>query len=193
MVYKLLNVLTFLFQTIQFSMSAVYISNTSIGSINRTLSGVTTPGLSGPGAMAINVWFGLILWYINHCRLFNTRSIFIHINSSISNNSVLYKYKFLFRHILNVKTVLFQAIYLSISTQFNSVGPTGWTLSGVTTPGQKGPGSNGNEGVLRIPHYWSHTIRFLSDISMTHIGGVLPLYRDGVGLFCSPSQLSHSH
>ncbi len=30
----------------------------------------------------------LVLWYINHCRLFNAKSIFIHINSSISNNSV---------------------------------------------------------------------------------------------------------
>ena len=34
----------------------------------------------------VNVWFGLVLWHINHCRLFNVKSIFIHINSSISNN-----------------------------------------------------------------------------------------------------------
>ena len=26
------------------------------------------------------------------------------------------------------------------------------TLSGATTPGQSGPGRNGNEGALRIPH-----------------------------------------
>ena len=32
--------------------------------------------------------FGLALWHINHYRLFNAKSIFIHINSSISNNSV---------------------------------------------------------------------------------------------------------
>ena len=25
------------------------------------------------------VWFSLVLWHINHCRLFNTKSIFIHI------------------------------------------------------------------------------------------------------------------
>ena len=31
------------------------------------------------------VW---VLWYINLCRLFNTKSIFIQMNSSISNNSV---------------------------------------------------------------------------------------------------------
>ena len=29
---------------------------------------------------------GWVLWHINHCRLFNAKSIFIHINSSIPNN-----------------------------------------------------------------------------------------------------------
>ena len=33
-------------------------------------------------------WFGLVLGHINHCRLFNANSIFIYINSAISNNSV---------------------------------------------------------------------------------------------------------
>ena len=37
--------------------------------------------------------FGLVLWHINHCRLFNAKSMFIQINSSISNK---YKYSFLF-------------------------------------------------------------------------------------------------
>ena len=32
--------------------------------------------------------FDLVLLHINHYRLFNTKSIFIHINSSISNNSI---------------------------------------------------------------------------------------------------------
>ena len=32
--------------------------------------------------------FGLVLWHINHCWLFIAKSIFTHINSSISNNSV---------------------------------------------------------------------------------------------------------
>ena len=31
------------------------------------------------------VW---VLWHINFCNLFNAKSIFIHISSSISNNSV---------------------------------------------------------------------------------------------------------
>ena len=34
------------------------------------------------------VWFGLVFWYINHCWLFNAKSICIYTNSSISNNSV---------------------------------------------------------------------------------------------------------
>ena len=52
---------------------------------------------------------------------------------------------------LNVKTVLFQVVQFSISTQFSSIWPINRTLSGVTTPGQSGPGSDGNKGVLRIP------------------------------------------
>ena len=38
------------------------------------------------------VLFCLVLWHINHYRLFNIKSIFMHINSSISNNSVKHKY-----------------------------------------------------------------------------------------------------
>ena len=41
----------------------------------------------------------------------------------------------MFAHSLNVKT---------------SIWPIDRTLSGATTPGQSGPGSNGNEEVLRI-------------------------------------------
>ena len=49
-----------------------------------------------------------------------------------------------------LKTVLFQAIQLSISTPFSSIWPIHMALSGSTTPGQSGPGSSGSEGVLRI-------------------------------------------
>ena len=35
--------------------------------------------------------------------------------------------------------------------QFSSIWPIDRTLSGGTTPGQSGPGSYGNEGVLYIP------------------------------------------
>ena len=35
--------------------------------------------------------------------------------------------------------------------QFSSIWPIDRTLLGATTPGQSEPGSDGNEGVLRIP------------------------------------------
>ena len=54
-------------------------------------------------------------------------------------------------HSLKVKTVLFQAIQFSISTQFSSIWPIDMTLSGAPTLGQSGPGSDGNERVLCIP------------------------------------------
>ena len=42
---------------------------------------------------------GLVLWYINYSWLFNAKSIFIHVCSSILQNSVLYKYRFFsFKH-----------------------------------------------------------------------------------------------
>ena len=61
------------------------------------------------------IWLGLFLWYINLWRLFNAKSIFIHINGSISNNSVYYKPSFFVYTQLNVKTVLFQTNQFSIS------------------------------------------------------------------------------
>ena len=53
--------------------------------------------------------------------------------------------------LLNVKTVPFQTVQFSISTQFSSIWPIDRTLSGGATPGQSGPESNGNEGVYYIP------------------------------------------
>ena len=49
------------------------------------------------------VWFGLVLWHINHCRLLNAKSSFIHINSSISNDSVQHKYIFFCLHTVKCK------------------------------------------------------------------------------------------
>ena len=51
-------------------------------------------------------------------------------------------------HNFNIKTVLFQTIQFSISTLFSSIWSIDKTLSGAITPGQRGPGSNGNEGLL---------------------------------------------
>ena len=52
---------------------------------------------------------------------------------------------------LIIKTVLFQTIQFSVSTLFSSIWPIDKSLSGATAQGQSGPGSDGNEGVLRIP------------------------------------------
>ncbi len=58
---------------------------------------------------------------------------------------------FVFQAILFSQTVLIQTIQFSTSIQFSSIWPIEWTLSGITTLGQSGPGSNDSEGVLRIP------------------------------------------
>ena len=52
---------------------------------------------------------------------------------------------------VSIKTVLFQTIQLSISTQFSSNLPIDMTLSSATIPGLSGPESDGDEGVFRIP------------------------------------------
>ena len=74
--------------------------------------------------------------------------------------------KFYFKHFsvalvhrLIFKTVLFQAIQFSISTNW----PTDRNLSGTITPSQSEPGSNGNNGELRIPQSSSITRTSPSD------------------------------
>ena len=64
-----------------------------------------------------------------------------------------------------------------------------WTLSGTTTPGQRGCGSNGNEGVLGIPQSFSITGASPSDVFVSYPGHlevrVLYICRDAVGVFYS--------
>ena len=100
-----------------------------------------------------------------------------------------------------VKMVLFQANQFSISTQFSSIWSRDRTLSGAITPGQSGPGSDGNERVLLIPQSPSIIGTSPSDCFMfypghildTRWGGVLPLCRDAAGVFYSPSRLGKLH
>ena len=99
---------------------------------------------------------------------------------------------FVYTH-LNVK-VLFQTIRFSISTQFSSIRPIDRTLSGSTNPGQCGPGSDGNEGVLHIPQSSSFTGTLPSNCLVSYAGyslGRLLLCRDAVGVLYSPSRLGH--
>ena len=90
--------------------------------------------------MCINYLFGLVLWHINQCRLVNVKSIFIHIKSSIR------------------------------STQFSSIWPIDRTLSDATTPGQGGPESDDNKGVLCIPQTFSITGASPSDCLVSYTG-----------------------
>ena len=74
------------------------------------------------------------------------------------------------------KTVLCQAIQFSISMQFSSIWPLDRTLSGATIPGQSGPESNGNEGVLRILQSSSITGTSPSDCLVSYLGQLLVGY-----------------
>ena len=90
------------------------------------------------------------------------------------------------------KTVPFQTIHFSINTQFSFIWPIDRSLSGATTPGQSGPGNNGNEtGIPHFPnlqHYWNFTIRWFHVISRTRVGRGLALCRDADGVFYSHSR-----
>ena len=91
------------------------------------------------------------------------------------------------------KTFLFQAIQFSqtvqfsINMQFDFIWPIDRTLSDATTPGQSGPGSDGNEEVLHIPQSSSITKTSLWDCLVSYPRYLLPLCRDAVGVFNSPS------
>ena len=139
-------------------------------------------------------WFGLVLWHINHCRLFNTKSIFIHINSSISKIQFSPSTVFCL-HSVDVKTLLFQAIQFRIRAYFNSIWPIDRILSCATTLGQTESGSDGNESVLCIPLSSWITRASPSDCLMSYpghsLGGFLLLCKDAVGVFYSPTRLSH--
>ena len=78
---------------------------------------------------------------------------------------------------------------------FSSIWPIDKTLSDVTTQGQSGCGSDGNEGVPRIPQSSSITGTSPSDFLVSYLGhslrGVLSLCKQAVGVFYSPSQLGN--
>ena len=112
------------------------------------------------------------------------------------------------------RTVLFQEMQFSLSTQFSSIWPIRCYNSG-----QSGPESDGNKNVLRIPQGWA--VSSLSDSLLSYLGnllgesypsagvqtvystapadwatralvrGVLLLCREAVGVFYSTSRLGH--
>ena len=88
------------------------------------------------------------------------------------------------------KTVIFQTIQFSISTEFSSIRPIDRTLSCATIPGLSGPGIDDNKGILRIPQRSSITGALPSYCLVSYLGhslgGVLPLCREAVIVFFSP-------
>ena len=122
--------------------------------------------------------------------LFSISTLFSFIEKqSVSNISVVHKYT-----VAMSKTVLFRTIQLSVNTQFSSILSIDRTLSGAATPGQSGPGSGDNEGVLRIPQSSSITDTSPSDCLMSYIQdtrwvGVLLPCTEAIGVFYSPSGL----
>ena len=68
------------------------------------------------------------------------------------------------------KAVLFQTIQFNISTQFSSIWRIGRTLYSTTPRSLKGPGSDGNKGVLHIPQSSSITGAWLSDCLVSYLG-----------------------
>ena len=87
------------------------------------------------------------------------------------------------------KTVLFQTIHFSISMKLSSILPIKRTLLCATISGQSGPGSDGNEKVLRIPLSSSITVASPSDCIVSYLGHllgvVLPLCRENSNLECA--------
>ena len=94
------------------------------------------------------------------------------------------------------KSVLFSENSVLHSAQFSSILLIDRTLSGATTPGQSGSGSDGNERVLHIPQSSSITGTFPSDCLVSYpeqslVGGVFSLCRGAVSIFYSPIQLGN--
>ena len=65
---------------------------------------------------------------------------------------------------------VFYWVKFRISTQFSSIWPIDRALSGATTLGQSGPGSDGNKGVLCISHSSSITGTSPSDCLVSNLG-----------------------
>ena len=95
---------------------------------------------------------------------------------------------------LNIKTVLFQVIQVSISPHFCYISPIDRALSGASTPDPSEPSSDSNDWVLRIPQSSSITGTSPTDCFISYFGhlleeGVLPLWSEAVCVFYSRSRL----
>ena len=131
------------------------------------------------------------LGYINKVKWFKVLQCII--NNSIKHQSFVYTQ-------LDYQTVLFLTIQFSIShliAHCLNVKHFYLTLSGATTPGQSGPESIGNEGVLSIPKapVWleSHHQIALCHIKDTNwSGGCLTILQRYSLCFLQPQLTGHT-
>ena len=87
------------------------------------------------------------------------------------------------------KAVQFQTIQFSVGTLFSSIWPIDRILSGATTLGQNGPGSDSNEGALRIPQSSSLTNILFSVVIRTLVeGGSYPSAEKQLVYFTAPAK-----
>ena len=107
----------------------------------------------------------------------------------------------LFAHSWIIKLIYFKQFSLALVICLHSVLMSNlsiWSidriLSSKNTPSQIGPGSNGNEGVLRIPRSSSTTGDSALDCLILYpehwLKEVLLLCKKAVGIFYSPNRLS---
>ena len=108
------------------------------------------------------------------------------------NNSIYTQLK---DHTVLSLTIQFRISHflLTVYISNTSIRPIDKTLSGATTTGLCGPGTNGNEGVLPIPLSSSITEASPSNCFVSYTGhplaALLPLYKDAIDVFYSPSRL----
>ena len=132
---------------------------------------------------------GWVLWLINLCRLVNAKAVYMP-KKSVLFQTIQFSMStqfncqkpILFQAIQFSQTFLFQTIQFSISMQFSSVWPIDRTLFGATTLGRNRPESDESEELLRIPQSSSITGNLPSDCFVPHI----------VDALCSLSPLQRS-
>ena len=151
------------------------------------------------------MWFGLVLWHIKHCSLFNVKCCLYIYNSYIWFNKVKYfqvllciinnsvKHQSFVYTQSNVKQFYFkqfnlaQVLFYTAEMLNSTILPIDKTLSGSTTPTSVDPESDGNEGVLCIPQSFSITGAWPSDCLMSYQEiRFLLLCWDIVGVFYTP-------
>ena len=127
--------------------------------------------------VSIPIWdfyFDISEWHILSARAW-TPAIMLHLTNPCTKQKVLiltkpkgkiYKTKSLLHYIIEVHSLNVKQFYLTHR----------YDLSGATSPGQNGPGSDGNGGVLRIPQIFCLTGVLPSDCFVSYLSLFLCIY-----------------